>query len=257
MANFREFRTEDDLKAYIAEQVVEENRRLPLPSKKPDRFKFNSTSTSFRDYLTSWDNYAAVVKIPKASRLAVVRTFLDNESQVLVNGLNITAEQGTRWDEIKPRLIAALDKYTSKASLKNTFLRSVQQETESVTEYGNRLLKAYNKAFNNNEQDDLLCTVFSNGLKNDVIAFQLSTNEPATVPDERKFTALLRRAQELESAIASRASVQTAGLTSQMDVLAISDILHPASQRSSRHIDQHRNNDRAGYNASYEYEPQW
>ena len=170
---FRRFDTEDDLNTFIDQKVTEAKSKLPLPSKKPDRFK---TGGNFRRYLIGWDNYAEVAKIPENRRLSVLKTFLDAEAQESLDSLNLEAEAD--WRTTKPLLIGAIDKYRSRQSIKETFLKTVQQSGENITEFGNRLKALFREAYDGRGDEDLICTVFRSGLTNDAVAIQLHVVDP-------------------------------------------------------------------------------
>ena len=212
----RTFDTPAELEAYVKEQLQGELAKLPLPCKKPAKFTYGS---SFRDYVTGWSNYADVIKIPKANRYAVLQTFLDDQSQIIANGLSLSNDQKAEWDDAKQRLINVLDKYTSQSALKKQFVKSCQQSKETIAEYGARVSRLFNNAFEGEGDIDLLCSVFLNGLKSDTIAIQMTAYEPPVTGGQSRFHVILQQAQELESAISARVVEPS---TAQSEVLQLS-----------------------------------
>ena len=241
---FRRFDTEDDLNTFIDQKVAEAKGKLPLPSKKPERFK---TGRNFRRYLVGWDNYAEVAKIPENRRLSVLKTFLDAEAQESLDSLNLEAEAD--WRTTKPLLIGVIDKYRSKQSIKETFLKTVHQSGEKITEFGNsnRLKALFREAYDGHGDEDLICTVFRSGLSNDAVAIQLHVVDPTADQTGHKFLALLRKAQELESAIKTRTTAQTSCLTGSGStaILSVSD----------RHNSQPQADRNYGYEQQYPFAP--
>jgi hypothetical protein len=213
----RTFDTPEALDDYVKEQLRGELAKLPLPCRKPDRF---SHGASFRDYVAAWSNYADAIQIPEANRYTVLLTFLDAESQALANGLGLTTAQKAAWTDASKRLIEVLDQYTSASAMKKQFLKATQQSKESVTEYGTRISRLFKHAFEEAADDDLLCSVFLNGLRSDAIALQMTAYEPTAGANESRFHVLLRQAQELESAINSR--LMDSAVSAKSEVLQVS-----------------------------------
>ena len=225
----RTFATAQELDDYVKEQLQDELTKLPLPCRKPDKFVYG---TSFKDYIDAWTNYADAIKIPVASRYSVLLTFLDSECQALANGLGLTDPQKAAWNDASRRLTEVLDKYTSASALKKKFLKSVQQSAESITEFGTRISRLFNHAFEGNGDTDLLCSVFMNGIRSDTIAIQMTANEPAVGQDQNKFHLLLKQAQELESTINSRIKEPVGN--AQSDVLHVNSALTPTNSSGQR-----------------------
>ena len=240
---FRRFDTEDDLNTFIDQKVAEAKGKLPLPSKKPDRFK---TGGNFRRYLIGWDNYAEKAKIPGNRRLSVLKTFLDAEAQESLDSLHLEAEAD--WRTTKPLLIGAIDKYRSKQSIKETLiLKTVQQSGENITDFGSKLKALFRAAYDGHGDEDLICTFFRSGLTNDAVAIQLHVVDPTADQTRNKFLALLRKAQELESAIKTRTTAQTSCLTGSGStaILSVSD----------RHNSQPQADRNYGYEQQYPVAP--
>ena len=105
-------------------------------------------------------------------------TFLDAESQALANGQGLTDPQKAEWAEAAKKLTEVLDEYTSASALKKKFLKSSQQSSENITEYGTRLSRLFKHVFEDNGDTDLLCSLFLNGLRSDAIALQMAAYEP-------------------------------------------------------------------------------
>ncbi|KAL5268396.1 hypothetical protein ACHWQZ_G002306 [Mnemiopsis leidyi] len=220
----RTFETPEQLQTYVREKMEEEMGKLPLPCKKPAKFVYG---TSFRDYVSGWSNYADVIKIPDPSKYASLNTFLDEQSQVIATGLALSEEQKRNWNEARESLIKVLDKYVSKSAMKKQFVKSCQQSKESIAEYGARVSRLFNNAFDGKGDADLLCSVFLNGLKSDTIAIQMAAYEPQPQGTDTRFHAILKQAQELESAISSRV---TEPASAQSEVLQLSTNSLPKPQ---------------------------
>ena len=228
----RTFNTPEELANYVKDQMDEEMGKLPLPCKKPAKFKYG---TSFRDYVAGWSNYAEVIKIPEPNRYASLNTFLDEQSQVIATGLALSDDQKKNWTVAKDSLIKVLDKYVSKSAMKKQFVKSCQQSKESIAEYGARISRLFTNAFEGKGDADLLCSVFLNGLKSDTIAIQMAAYEPQPEGTDTRFHAILKQAQELESAISCRVTEPT---SSQSEVLQLSAKSSPttSSEATSSHI---------------------
>ncbi|KAL5267496.1 hypothetical protein ACHWQZ_G004507 [Mnemiopsis leidyi] len=225
----RTFETPEQLQTYVREKMEEEMGKLPLPCKKPAKFVYG---TSFRDYVSGWSNYADVIKIPDPSKYASLNTFLDEQSQVIATGLALSEEQKRNWNEARESLIKVLDKYVSKSAMKKQFVKSCQQSKESIAEYGARVSRLFNNAFDGKGDADLLCSVFLNGLKSDTIAIQMAAYEPQPQGTDTRFHAILKQAQELESAISSRVT-EPASAQSEVLQLSMNSLPKPQPEGSS------------------------
>lgn len=109
--------------------------------------------------------------------LPTLRTFLAVDTLKVIQARKFTEDETADWSNIvRPTLITLLDTavVTNKDVLKKEFLKAKQQQSESIASYGSRLKQLHLEAFGTSQSEDLLKTVFENGLQNKNLAIHLS-----------------------------------------------------------------------------------
>ena len=225
----RTFNTQEELETYVAERLQhqlekESHGKVPyLPTRKPERF--NPAHSTFSDWLLGWESYVTLLQLPKEKYFGILKTFLGTETLKLIRSRQFLTEEESEWDKtVRPTLMTLLDsdKVVDKEALKSNFLKIAQQQGEDIANFGTRVKRSYLEAYGATANEDLLKTVFQNGLRDRNLVLHLSMWQLDVTDTPKTFAETLKRAQQVESAMGLNASSENHSTNEQThDILAV------------------------------------